>query len=538
MNRFLALILILLFQFQLIAKDKNPPKLIVLITVDQMRYDYLNKYANRYTENGFKRLLNNGFTFENANFSYAPTLTAVGHATIGTGTTPVHHGIAANDWYSRDLKRTVYCVEDSTVQTIGSPSEEGKYSPINLKTNTFSDQLKIRNPESKVLGISLKDRGAILPVGFNADAAYWLSNEGSFISSSYYMNELPKWLIDFNAKKMVVDYLKNPWETLYPIESYTTSTVDNAENEGTFKGEEAAVFPHNLPAFASIEGLEIIRETPFGNSLLTNFAKELIRFEKLGKDNKTDFLSISFSSTDYVGHRYGPQSIEIEDTYLRLDIEIANLIQFIEDEIGKENYLIVLTADHGVADIPSQEKGADYYNSKTFKTTLKDWSKVQYGVDLIEKNINHQIYLDHTEIASHKLNMQDVKRELLNFLLQYPSISAAADMSQRICIGDESVCERMFNGFDPKRSGDVFYSFQAGYLSDYYQRKGGTGHSTAYKYDTHVPMIWYGWNIPQGKEFSEVAIKDIASTLSSFLKIPYPNGATGKSLQSYMEIKR
>ncbi len=538
MNRFLILLFILLFKNQLIAKENNSPKLVVIITVDQMRYDYLNKYSNRYSENGFKRLINKGFSFENANFSYTPTLTAVGHATIGTGTTPVHHGIAANDWYDRIIKKTVYCVEDSTVFSIGVKTDEGKYSPRNLKSNTFSDQLKLRNPQSKVIGISLKDRGAILPVGFTADAAYWLSDKGEFISSSYYMNELPKWVIDFNVKKMVADYLKNPWKTLFPIESYTASSIDNAENEGTFKGEAAAIFPHDLPIFALEEGFKIIRETPFGNSLLANFARDLISSEKFGKDKKTDFLSISFSSTDYIGHRYGPQSIEVEDTYLRLDIEIANLLQFLDDEIGEKDYLLVLTADHGVADIPDPKSGTNYYKNKTFKTTLEDWSNVQFGVDLIEKNINHQIYLDYTAIATNKLNKAEVKSKLLNFLLQYPNISVAADMNQRVCIGGENICNRMYNGYDSKRSGDIFYSFQPGWLSDYYQRKGGTGHSTAYKYDTHVPMIWYGWNIPHGNEKEEVAIKDIATTLSSLLKVPLPNGATGKSLTSFIESNK
>tara|TARA_R110002049_G_scaffold125972_5_gene281618 strand:- start:523 stop:2139 length:1617 start_codon:yes stop_codon:yes gene_type:complete len=516
--------------------QEEKPKLVVMITVDQMRHDYIAKYWERFNEGGFKRLVNDGFSFDNANFSYVPTMTAVGHATIGTGTTPVHHGIAANDWYDRQTKNDIYCVEDTTVTSVGVNGKDGMHSPRNLKSNTFTDQLKLSSSKSKVFGISIKDRGAILPVGFSADAAYWFSGDkGHFISSSYYMSELPKWVNAFNAKKQVEVFLKSPWNTLYPIETYTASSADKADFEGKFKSEMTSTFPHVLPNLIKDNGLGLIKGTPFGNSLLTDFAKELIIKEELGIDNITDALSVSFSSTDYIGHMYGPQSIEVEDTYLRLDQDLANFLEFLDQQIGENQYIVVLTSDHGVADIPAHVQGSvGYYDYKAFKEALANWSTSKYEDDVLEVITNNQIYLNYDVINSRKLKLKEVKEELLHFLLNYPSITSAADMIGRTCVGDEAVCQRMYNGYDPKRSGDVFYSFQPGWLSDYYQKRGGTGHSTAYKYDTHVPMIWYGWGVNSGIEKQEVAIKDIAVTLSDLIDIPSPNGSTGKSLMPFI----
>lgn len=532
--KILLIVFACLISLNLNASEEKP-KLIVMITVDQMRHDYIKKFWNRYSENGFKRLVNNGFSFENANFSYMPTLTAVGHATIGTGTTPVNHGIAANDWYDRLQKKTVYCVEDSTYLSIGVKGEEGRHSPKNLKANTFTDQLKLKSPSSKVIGISLKDRGAILPVGYSADAAYWLSSmEGKFVTSSYYKNELPAWIINFNKEQRVEAYLSSPWNTLYPIESYIASSSDNASFEGKFEGEVQSIFPHHLPILKKEAGLGLVKKTPFGNSLLADFATATITNERLGVDDYTDVISISFSSTDYIGHMYGPQSIEIEDTYLRLDKEIERLLKFLDQKVGEKQYLVVLTADHGVADIPAHAKGnTSYYDNSLFKAALKSWSIQQFGVDVIEKVINHQIYLNYQELNALSKSRDEVKRALLDQLLGYPNLTSAADMSGKICVGDEAICQRMFSGFDPKRSGDIFYSFQPGWLSDYYLKNGGTGHSTAYNYDTHVPMIWFGKDVKFGTYNEEVAIKDIAVTLSALLELPFPNGATGKPLNHF-----
>lgn len=255
-------------------------------------------------------------------------MTAVGHATIGTGTTPVHHGIAANDWYNRATKTTVYCVEDSSVVSVGVEGADGMHSPRNLKSNTFSDQLKLNSPKSKVYGISLKDRGAILPVGFAADAAYWFSSKKATLFQvlitwrNYQVGLIQRML------KTCRSFLQTPWSTLYPIETYTASSQDQADFEGVFKGETTPTFPHMLPNLIKENGLGLIKGTPFGNSLLANFAKELIVNEDLGADEITDVISISFSSTDYIGHMYGPQSIEIEDTYLRLDLDLGSFLEF------------------------------------------------------------------------------------------------------------------------------------------------------------------------------------------------------------------
>ncbi len=536
--KFLAVIFALFF-FSNSRAQENENKLIVMITVDQMRHDYIAKYWDRYTEGGFKQLVNKGYSFDNANFSYVPTMTAVGHATIGTGTTPVHHGIAANNWYDRMTKKEVYCVSDSTVTSVGVLGNDGLHSPRNLKSNTFTDQLKLSSPKSKVFGISLKDRGAILPVGFAADAAFWLSSKnGQFISSTYYIDELPKWVRSFNAKKHASNYLKEPWNTLYPIDTYTKSSIDNSNYEGKFKGESSAVFPHFLPNLIERNGIGLIKGTPFGNSLLADFAKELIKQESLGKDEFTDAISISFSSTDYIGHMFGPQSVEVEDAYLRLDLEISKLLEFLDKAVGEKQYTLVLTADHGVADIPAHVGGsAGYYNTKLMNDSLKSWSQRTFGCHVIEKNSNQQLYLDYAAINNNEIEIDEVRELLIDYLLSYPAVIAAADMKGRRCVGDVALCDRMYNGFDAQRSGDIFYSFQAGWLSNYYEEKGGTGHSTAFKYDTHVPMIWFGWGVKNGTFQKEIAIKDIAVTLSDLLSIPAPNGATGSSLSGFFSLK-
>ncbi len=532
---FLILFLIVFTCCKSIAQEQKP-KLVVMITVDQMRHDYIDKYWDRYSEDGFKRLINKGFSFDNANFSYVPTMTAVGHATIGTGTTPVHHGIAANNWYNRASQKKVYCVSDSTVSSVGVIGTDGMHSPRNLKSTSFSDQLKLSSPKSKVFGVSLKDRGAILPVGYAADAAYWFSGgEGQFISSTYYVSELPKWVSSFNSEGHVSDYLQEPWSTLYPIETYTTSSQDLVDFEGVFKGETAPTFPHMLPNLMKKNGLGLIKGTPFGNSLLIDFAVELIKQEYLGSDEITDVISISFSSTDYIGHMFGPQSVEIEDTYLRLDLNLKSLLEFLDQQIGDGQYTVVLTADHGAADIPAHAGGnTGYYNTAAMTDSLNSWSQRTFDCEVIEKNTNQQLYLDYAVIQDNDLELDDVREILTEYLLSYPAVIAAADMKGRQCVGDEALCNRMYNGFDAKRSGDIFYSFQAGWLSDYYQAKGGTGHSTAFKYDTHVPMIWYGWGVEKGSFQNEVAIKDIAVTLSDLLRIPAPNAATGKSLLPFV----
>jgi predicted AlkP superfamily pyrophosphatase or phosphodiesterase len=355
MNRIVLASFLFCFNFLAFAQQQKP-KLVVGIVIDQMRYDYLDRYWNKFGNDGFKKIINNGFNCKNTHYNYMPTYTGPGHASIYTGTTPENHGIIANDWYDKRQKKYVYCAEDTTVKTIGSTSKDGLMSPKNMITTTITDQLKLNtNFKGKVIGISLKDRGAILPAGHKADAAYWFEgkNTGKWISSSYYFNELPKWVQEVNKKNSANTYLNSPWNTLLPIAEYTASIADNNPYEGLFEGEKTPTFPHNLPALRdSNENYSLIKNTPFGNNITTEMALAAIIGEKLGEDEITDFLALSYSSPDYIGHQFGPMSVEVQDNYLRLDQDIAQLLTYLESKFGKDEVLIFITADHGAVDVP------------------------------------------------------------------------------------------------------------------------------------------------------------------------------------------
>ena len=366
---------------------EQKPTLIVGIIVDQMRFDYLTKYANRYSERGFKKLLNKGFSLTNAHFSHLGTYTAVGHASAYTGTTPSDHGIIGNDWYDKYLKKSIYCVDDSNYHSLGTESNSGKKSPKRLITTTITDQVRLgQNMNGKSIGIAIKDRSSIIPAGHSATSAYWYEgkDEDNWITSSYYMEKLPQWVIDFNSAKNADKYLSKPWNTLYPIESYVQSLADDNPYEGTFEGETSPTFPHDLPALRKKNGnFDIIKDTPFGNDLTLDFAKAAIKGENLGKNDAIDFLALSFSSTDYVGHQYGPDAIEIEDTYLRLDKNIADLFTFLDQEVGIGKYTIFLSADHGASQVPSYLQSlkipAPYFKSMKFKKYLTEISMTHFG---------------------------------------------------------------------------------------------------------------------------------------------------------------
>ncbi len=525
------------FFFLNFTKQKNTPekpKLIVGIVVDQMRYDYLTRYYNRYGNDGFKRLLNEGYSLENAHFNYIPTYTAVGHASVYTGTTPDHHGIIANNWYDKFLKKTIYCVDDNRYQSVGTASNYGQKSPYRLTTTTVTDQLLLaQNMRGKSIGIALKDRSAILPVGHTATAAYWYEgkDKGHFISSSFYMKELPKWVTDFNKQQKAQFYTSQPWNTLYELNSYTNSTADNSIFEGTFMGEQSPIFPHDIPNLKSQNGnLSIISETPFGNSLTLDFAKAAIIGENLGKNKDTDFLSISFSSTDYVGHKYGVDAVETEDTYLRLDKDLAELFRFLDEKVGKGNYTIFLTADHGAVRVPayldSLRIPATYFNSRKFKTFLDSVSTKHFkSIDLVENFSNYQLFLNKQKIDSLQLKLDEVAEifanELVNFETINKAVTAKTLQNTNFTKGILNVLQ---NGYNQKLSGDVLLIPNPGTIS---RERTGTTHGSGFSYDTHVPIIFYGKGIKKGISKKRYEITDIAPTIANLLKIEAPNSTTG-----------
>lgn len=527
-----------------VDQSKNQkPKLVVGIVVDQMRYDYLTRYYRRFEQGGFKRLLTDGFSLQNGHYNYIPTYTAVGHASVYTGTTPNMHGIIGNWWYDKYAKRSIYCVTDTTYTTLGSNTFNGQRSPYRLQTTTITDQLRLaQNMNGKTIGVAIKDRSSILPAGHTATAAYWFDStrESKVISSSFYMDSLPQWVQDFNAKDYAGQYASRVWETLYDIESYTSSLPDNNAHEGKFAGEETPTFPHDLPLLKSWNGGNgIIKATPFGNSITLDLAKAAILGENLGKSDYTDFLAISFSSTDYVGHQYGPDAVETEDTYLRLDKDLATLLTFLDTEIGEGNYTLFLTADHAAAQIPSYLKSirvpAGYFDAEGFRNFMKNVSVSHFRSDKLIENIsNHQIFLNKQELKRLRLPIAEVAQtfadEAINFPNMYKAVTART--LQTTYFGD-GILKTLQNGYNQKFSGDVLLIPNPAYITGH--TNGGTTHGSGYSYDTHVPIIFYGNGIKKGSSTRRYHITDIAPTLANLLQIEFTNGSTGAIVEEALQ---
>jgi predicted AlkP superfamily pyrophosphatase or phosphodiesterase len=511
------------------------PKLVIGLVVDQMRWDYLYRYYDLYSANGFKRLLNEGFSCENTLIPYLPTYTAPGHACIYTGSVPAIHGIVGNNWFERSINKTIYCTDDSAASTIGSNSTAGKMSPANLWTTTITDELRLSNNfKSKVIGIALKDRAAILPAGHNANAAYWFDiKEGKWISSSYYMAQLPDWLNKFNEKHLPDIYMSKDWNTLLPLSKYDLSTADNKEYEHSITGETSVTFPHKLSQISKQKYLAF-EYTPFGNTYTFDLAKSAIENEKLGNNNVTDFLTISLSSTDYIGHSFGPNSIEVEDTYLRLDNDITEFLQFLDAKLGKGNYLLFLSADHGVAHIPGflQEHNipAGLFNQSTLTKEINQLLEKKFSFKNGVLNIqNYQVYLNTDEIEKRGKILPEIKQAVIDYLQQQSFIINAFETEKISVVSiPEPIKKMLINGYNPKRSGDIHFILKAGYFDGTIT---GTTHGSWNPYDAHIPLVWFGWNIKHGTTNRETYMTDIAPTIAAMLKIQMPSGSVGKVIE-------
>ncbi|GAK96486.1 alkaline phosphatase [Nonlabens tegetincola] len=509
------------------------PKLVVGIVVDQMRYDYLTKFYDYYGDDGFKRLMNNGFNAVNHHFNYVPTYTAPGHASIYTGTTPANHGIIGNNWYDKVAKQSIYNVYDNNRVSIGTNGEDGKMSPERLLTSTVTDELKLHTQDrAKVIGISIKDRGAILPAGHLADAAFWFKgkDEARFITSDFYKEELPQWVADYNDSGKAKSYLTE-WNTLYPIETYKASGTDLNNYEKPPRGKEKAVFPYDLKELAAENGnYDLLKATPFGNTVVADLAIAALEGEQLGKDDVTDFLAVSFSSTDYIGHQYGVNSVEVMDTYLRLDLEIARFLKELDDKVGVGNYTLFLTADHGAVHVPAylHDKGlqAGYFDSRTLREKLKDHVKKEFGNDAIIENVsNEQVFLNYKVLNDINIDHKYIQRYIADYLLGLDNVQKVFtryEMTQGSFT--EGTAALIQKGFHQKRSGDVMYVLDNAVIS--YSKTGST-HGSAHAYDTHVPCIFYGAGINAGRTARPIFITDIAPTVSTLLGIAFPNGCTG-----------
>ncbi|MCZ2101051.1 MAG: alkaline phosphatase family protein [Chitinophagales bacterium] len=545
-QRFLFLALLFGF-FTASAQHKNNnerPKLVVGIVVDQMRWDYLYKYYDRYGNDGFKRLLTEGFSVENTQIPYIPTYTAVGHTSIYTGSVPAIHGISGNNFYMRNTQMSMYCTQDDNAYGVGldPDNKDGKMSPKNNLATTITDELKLATDfKSKVYGISLKDRGGILPAGHFADAAYWMV-DGNWVTSTFYMNELPKYIEDFNKADHTAKYLNQGWKPLYAMKTYSPHVPDDNPYEGRYFDGGNITFPIDLKEAADKKGRDVIKATPYGNTVTLELSKLILEKEHLGNNphHVPDFLAISLSSTDYIGHLFAINSAKIEDTYLRLDNDLADFFKFLDNKVGKGNYTVFLSADHGAAHNPQfivDEKGNGGFNIK--KDMQKDLNKLletEFGYEKIIYAIsNNQVHLDHKLIENKKLDTEKIKNLIISNLKKRDAVAFVADMEKISSTTMPDWLKTMTaNGYNYKRSGDIQIIFEPQWI-DLYKDPTGTTHGAWNPYDSHIPLVFMGWGIKPGNTNAPAYMTDIAPTLAALLHIQAPNGNIGKPIIQMLE---
>lgn len=489
------------------------PKLVVLLAIDQFRYDYLTRFRPEY-EAGLARLLGGGAVFTNAHYEHFPTVTAVGHSTMLSGATPSISGIVGNAWFDRETGKQVTSVsDDSTLQLGGAANRQGA-SPRRLLVSTVGDELKMANGKSRVIGISSKDRSAILPGGRMADGSYWFDTQtGEFVSSTYYFPALPQWVTRFNAAKHAEKYLGGSWK---PFDSKSNGKL--FESFGT-KAD---------PAFYSR-----IDRSPQGNELLVLFAEAAIDAEALGLDDYTDVLTISFSANDRIGHSLGPDSPQVRDISIQTDRIIGQLLTTLDRKVGAGQYVVVVTADHGVAPMPElmrqRKMPGGRMPEELVRAKVQEALAVKYGPgQWVVGYSGPAPYLNHALIQEKKLDLAEVQNLAADTVRQIPHIFRVYTRSQLTTggVNEDLVDRRVRNGFHYKRSSDLFIVAEPYWLFE----KGGTSHGTPFNYDSHVPLIFYGPGIKAGRYHGRVAVNDIAPTLATMLEVETPSGAMGRVL--------
>jgi predicted AlkP superfamily pyrophosphatase or phosphodiesterase len=517
------------------------PKLIVCLVVDQMRYDFIHRYWDKFGEDGIKRLVMSGTFCKNAAYDYLINETAVGHATIATGALPSHHGIISNNWYDNLQEEIVYCVADDKTRTVGGKYESGQFSPRQMLASTIGDEIRLAsNFKSKVIGLALDNPAAILSAGHAANYAFWYDNlTGSWISSDYYMDSLPGWVKQFNEKKLADSYLDRTWETLLPLEAYEESGSDSSEFESGLGGRH--VFPYELEKISQPRRNErdyrVLKYTPFGNVFTRDFATALVANEELGKDEYTDYLAIGFSAQEYIGKNFGSNSVEMEDAILRLDVELAHFINFVDNEVGEHNTLFILTADHGLAyqpDYLTRHKipSGDFFSSSSL-SLLESYLSAIYGRgDWVKYYYGQQIYLNRELIETSGITYQEIQDRTAQFLIQFAGVSnAVTSYTLQTSSFSDGIFHKMQNGYHQKRSGDVIINLSPGWL----ETDGGDSYHSSYLGDNHVPLIFSGWKIKRASLTRPVKMIDIAPTLSYFLEIARPNVSTGNIILELMQ---
>ncbi len=539
MRRSFFLLAIILFAtgFAQQPSWQAPPKLVVGVVVDQMRTDYIYRYWNNFGEGGFKRLIGEGAFLRDAQYTYIPTVTGPGHASIYTGSTPSLHGIVANERYDRASRTMVYCVKDTTVRGVGSVNAQS--SPSQLLATTLADEIERRTDRQGItIGVALKDRSSILPIGRTGDAAYWFSADGSFVSSTWYMKELPKWVQEFNGRKLAERYLNQTWEPLLSIEKYHQVLPDENPYEQPFTAGGKSWFPYNLAELSKGPiGRTLIASTPWGNTLTTDMAIAALNGEGMGMDNITDLLAVSYSSTDILGHKMGPRALEIEDMYIRLDQELARLLSELDEKVGAGKYTLFLTADHGVIDVPQYLKdlkgSAGYVDIPAMRSRLNAGIGFPESGDSIEYIGDGNVFVHTEKTIGEDLQFLSLPMTIKRGLLKELAIADVCTGSNwATTMGNENGQSLLLrNGEMPQRCGDILYTLKPGYFEaeGVYVGK-GTTHGSGWNYDTHVPVIFFGQGISHGEVLRRTAVADIVPTITMLVGCALPDAAVGEAI--------
>lgn len=542
-----TILLFVLFSgvFQVLGQAPKQPKIVVGVVIDQMCYDYLYRFQHLYTTGGFNRLMSKGANCRNVQYNYVPTYTAPGHASIYTGTTPSNHGIIGNDWYIRKTKQTVTSVSNPKFAAVGGSATSTGAAPLNLRTYTITDQLKMASPKSKVISVSIKDRSAILPGGHLSDGTYWFDyNTGDFITSTFYKQQLPDWVQRFNAKFDPAKDLRT-WKLLLPESTY--QLADQSNYEVVLTGKTSATFPYDFQDMISKGAVanNLFTISPQANEILTEFAIAALEQESMGQDQFTDFLCISYSTPDIAGHAFGPYSREMEDMYARLDRELQKLFSSLETRYGKDGFVLFLTADHAVVPVPQmlieKKMPGGYFFMESHLQVLRDDFIMKYNADLLEYEVNQNIYLNLARIDSLKLDVQEVAEFAANELRKWPEVKTVLTRQELLSGSTKTDFwgEMLHNGYDIHRSGELIFLLQPGYLAKEHDEPKahlGTSHGSAFNYDTHVPLLWYGKGIEPGLQiYDPIQITDIAPTLIHILNLQRSGSMIGQPILPLLE---
>jgi hypothetical protein len=518
------------------------PKLVVGIVVSEMRYDYLMRYWDKFGEGGFRRLVGNGTFCKNAHHDYLISEPSSGFASIVTGAYPDGHGIVSDFWYNRLKDEIIYSIYDDNVRTVGGPYESGRFSPVNLQASTLSDEIKINNNfRSKVISVSMDPAAAVLSGGHTADAAYWFDkNSGDWITSSYYLDSLPGWVNDFNNKGIGEVYLQKTWEPLMSADSYSSSLADNNGHETGIKGQK--VFPYDLEELSRVSRKEIdysiLSTTPYGNTYTRDMAIAALVSEELGKDDSTDFLYLNFAASAYAGEYFNSLSVEMQDIYLRLDKELEHFLNFLDDEIGLKNVLIYLTAENASANEPSylmeNSVPSGYYDYNASLALLRTYLNVIYGKgDWIKFYYAKQIYLNTFLIEDSKISIAEFEDRVARFMVQFQGVSkvlTANDLMKNNYT--RGVFEQIQKTFHQKRSGDVILHLNPGWVEKGIDRQ----YASSFHYDSHVPLIWFGWKTGRKEVSRKISVTDIMPTINYFLDISRSPAMQGSVIHELVDL--